>query len=474
MSGPALGDGPLDRRAAADRRPAPSPAEASDGPRLSVVPGTPWRNWGRSVSAEPRFTVRAGSADEVVAAVRFARERGLPVKPIGAGHSFSAAAATNGVRIDLRWLDGVLGSERLPNGNTLVTLGAGTNLYQLPALLSELGVAMQNLGDIDRQTIAGATSTGTHGTGLDFGGIATRIRRATIVTAAGELLRISETEHAELLPAVALAIGSLGVLVEVAIECVPAFGIRAVERREPLEQVLDEWPERAAGSDHFELYTWPYAEWALTKSNTRLASGESVTPLGRAREWFDDAFMANDVYGGLLGLGAAVPAAVPTINRLAARLVSAREFSDASQAVFVSPRTFRFREMEYAVPVEAVPEAVREIRAFIDRKRWRISMPIEVRCAAADELWLSTAHGRATGYIAVHRFAGERLGAYFREVEPILRAHDGRPHWGKMHTRMAADLRPAYPRFDDFLAVRDRLDPDRVFGNEYLRQILGS
>ena len=440
---------------------------------VTVLPGRGWRNWGRSVRAEPRFVARAGSIDEVQAAVRFARERGLPIKPVGAGHSFSPVAATNGVQLDLRWLDGLLGIERLPGGGALVTLGAGTNLYQLPALLGEHGLAMQNLGDIDRQTIAGATSTGTHGTGLGFGGIATQIRGAKLVTADGEVLVVSAVERPELLPAVALAIGSLGILVELTIECVPAFGIAAREGREPVETVLEEWSARIAGSDHFEFYTWPHAELALTKLNTRLTAGEALRPLGRVREWFEDDLLANGLLGGFLRIGAAVPAVVPGMNRLVTRLASDRAFSDDSQAVFVSPRTFRFRELEYSVPVEAVPAAVREVRRLIDARGWRISMPIEVRCAAADELWLSTAHGRTSGYIAVHRFAGERVGEYFREVEAVLRAHDGRPHWGKMHGRTAEDLRPAYPRFDDFLELRNRLDPERVFANGYLRQVLG-
>jgi len=436
--------------------------------------GRRWRNWGRSVRAEPRFLARAGSVDEVQSAVRFARERGLRLRPVGAGHSFSPAAATNGVQLDLAGLDGVLAVERLPDGRALVTLGAGTNLFQLPALLGAHGLAMENLGDIDRQTIAGATSTGTHGTGLGFGGLATQIRGAKLVTADGGLLTVSASEHPELLPAVALAIGSLGVLVEVTIECVPAFGLRAREDREPLTRVLEEWAERTARSDHFEFYTWPHASLTLTKTNTRLEPGAALEPLGAGRAWFEDAFMANSVLGAVLRTGALVPPAVPGLNRLVTTLTSRREFSDESQRVFVAPRTFRFREMEYAVPVEAVPEAVRDLHRMIERGGHRVSMPVEVRCAAADELWLSTAHGRASGYIAVHRFAGEPVGTYFREAEAIFRAHDGRPHWGKMHDRTAEDLRPAYPRFDDFLAVRDRLDPDRVFGNGYLRRVFGS
>lgn len=454
---------------------AASGASAAGQPDLTRLErGRTWRNWGRSVTAHPRFAAAASSVDEVRQAVLFARERGLPVKPIGAGHSFSPIAATGGVQLDIAAIDGVLDIERLDDGGALVTFGAGTNIFQLPSLLAPYGLAMQNLGDIDRQTLAGAISTGTHGTGLRFGGLATRVRGAKLVTADGALLTVSATENADLLPAVALGLGALGILVEVTLELVPAFALRAVERREPLAQVLDEWEARIEDADHFEFYTWPHADGVQTKTNTRLPADAPLEPLSPVKGWVDDVLMSNSLYRGLLGLGAAIPATVPTINRAAAALVAAREFSDHSQAVFTSPRTFRFREMEYAVPVEAIPDVVRAVHRLIDQKGWRISMPIEARAAAADDLWLSTAHGRRTGYVAIHRFASERLGDYFREVEPIFIAHDGRPHWGKMHYRSAASLADAYPRFEDFLAVRDRLDPDRVFSNGYLRQVLGT
>lgn len=185
--------------------------------------GGTWRNWGRSEASMPEFVARASSVDDVVETVRFARDRGLSVKPIGAGHSFTAIGATEGVQLDLSALDGVLAVD-----GTLVTLGAGTNLHQLPALLAPHRLALQNMGDIDRQTISGATSTGTHGTGAAFGGLATTIRAATLVTAAGELLRVSATENAELLPAVALGLGALGVIVELTIETVPTFLLHAL------------------------------------------------------------------------------------------------------------------------------------------------------------------------------------------------------------------------------------------------------
>lgn len=436
---------------------------------MTVLPGRRWRNWGRSVQADPAFVAHASAVEEVAEAVRVARERGLRLRPIGAGHSFSPVAATDGVQLDLSGLDGLLAVD-----GDRVTLGAGTNLYQIPALLAPHGLAMQNLGDIDRQTIAGAISTGTHGTGARFGGIATQVRGAVLVTADGELLRVSETENADLLPAVALSLGALGVLVEVTLQCVPAFVLQAVERPEPIELVLAEWPERIALADHFEFYVWPHTETVLTKTNTRLPAEAARHPLPRLGRWFDDDFMANGVYRVTLNAGRAAPALIPPLNRLSVKLTGDRDFTDTSEAVFTTKRTVRFREQEYAIPVEAIPDAVRAIRALIADRGWRISFPIEVRAAAADELWLSTAHGRDTGYIAVHRYHREPDQGYFGAVEQVLRDVGGRPHWGKMHTRTLADLRPDYPRFDDFRALRDRLDPHRLFTSDHLDRLLGA
>ncbi len=129
--------------------------------------------------------------------------------------------------------------------------------------------------------------------------------------------------------------------------------------------------------------------------------------------------------------------------------------------------------MEYAIPLEAVPDAMREVRALIERRGWRISFPIEVRSAASDDNWLSTAYGRETGYIAVHRYFREDPREYFTAVEEIMRGFGGRPHWGKLHTQTAETLREVYPRFDDFLRVRDELDPERRFANPYLERVLG-
>lgn len=328
--------------------------------------GRPWRNWSGSARAHPVLTATPRSVDEVIAAVQVARDRGLTVKAVGAGHSFTPIAATDGIQLDLAALSGI----RAVDGN-LVTLGAGTPLHRLPALLSPLGLAMPNLGDIDRQTIAGATATGTHGTGLAFGGLATRIRAVTMVTAAGELLTVSDPVR---LPAVALGLGALGLLVDVTLELAPAFALHGLERPMPTAEVLERWPELIRDSDHFEFYVWPHTETSLTKLNTRLPADTVLDPPSGFEQWLTDR-TENQVFTASLGLSTAIPPLVGPLNRLGVRLTGDREYTDRSQAVFTSLRTTRFNEQEYGIPVAAVPDAIHAILDLIRARGWRIRPP---------------------------------------------------------------------------------------------------
>lgn len=428
-----------------------------------------WRNWGRTVRVRPAGYAHPTSVDEVAAVVRAAAASGLPVKAVGAGHSFSAIAEAPGVLVNL---DGIAGVVGVDVESRTVTVGAGTRLRAVPALVAQWGWAMENLGDIDTQSVAGAISTGTHGTGARFGGIATQVAGVTVVDARGEVVRIDEQHSPELLPAVALGLGAFGIVVEVTLRCVEAFDLCAVERPEPLGAVLESLAERAASADHFEFFWFPHTSTALTKVNSRVPAGVGRAPLPAVRRWVDDALLANGVFGVTCAVGRAVPACVPWVNRAAERLTGNRTFSDASDRVFVTRRSVRFTEMEYAIPAERVADAFGEVQQLIRREGWRISFPVEVRFAAADELWLSTAFGRDTAYIAVHRVVGEDPWPYFGAVEQIMRAHGGRPHWGKMHGLEADDLATVYPRFADFCALRDSWDPQGVFLNPYLRRVL--
>lgn len=433
--------------------------------------GATWRNWSRTESVRPLRVERPATAGAVQRAVASAAASGLRIKPVGAGHSFTGIAVAPGVQLDLTDLTGVLDVDV---ATARVTLAAGTRLHELPQLLAPYGLALPNMGDIDRQTIAGATSTGTHGTGLGFGGLATQIVAAKLVTGTGELVTVSETERPELLPAVRLGLGALGVLVEVTLQLVPRFVLHAVEEPEPLEAVLDGWQQRVRAADHFEFYWFPHTATALTKTNSRLPGDAPRAPLKRVPRWIDDELLANGVYRGICALGRIAPGTTPFFARQVDKLTGDRDFADFSPSVFTTNRTVRFREMEYAVPLAAVPDAFREVRSLIERRGWRISFPLEVRAAASDENWLSTAYGRETGYIAVHRYFREDPTEYFSAVEAIMREHGGRPHWGKMHTQTAESLSAVYPRFGDFVRVRDELDPERRFANPYLERVLGA
>jgi FAD-linked oxidoreductase len=432
--------------------------------------GATWHNWARTEKVRPKRVERPTSAEAVQRAVIAAGKAGMRIKAVGAGHSFTGIAVATGVQLDLLDLSGIIAIDEAAGR---VTLAAGTRLHQLPALLAPYGLALANMGDIDRQSVSGATSTGTHGTGSAFGGLATQIVALTLVTGDGSLLRISETENAELLPAARLGLGALGIIVDLTVQCVPAFLLHAVEIAEPLDDIVDGFLERSAAVDHFEFYWFPHTQSALTKTNTRLPTDAARAPLPRFGRWVDDELLANGFYRVTCGLGAAIPPLVPGFSRMAEKLSGRRDFTDLSPNVFVTNRSVKFREMEYAIPLANVPDALREVRALIAKRGWKISFPIEVRSSAADDIWLSTASGRATGYIAVHRYYREDPTEYFTAVEAIMRGFGGRPHWGKMHQQSAETLRSVYPHFDDFVAVRDRLDPERRFANRYLERVLG-
>lgn len=427
-----------------------------------------WRNWGRTQQIRPVEVQRPSGIDDILTVVSAARASGRRVKPVGAGHSFTGIALAPDIQLDLSGMTGLVGVD---SDTDEVTLRAGTHLHEIPGLLAAYGLAMTNLGDVDRQTISGATSTGTHGTGASFGGIATQITAVRLVDGTGQdrTFRLGMPDF----DAVALGLGALGVVTEITLRCVPAFKLRAVERPGTFARSVDGWADNVAGTDHHEFYWFPHTDGTLTKFNTRLPFDTPDAGPSAVRRWVDDELLSNRMFGVLSAFQARVPMTTPTLNKLSAQVLSARQYTAPAHDVLISARTVRFREMEYAVPLAAVPDALREVRAMIDRHGYRVSFPIEVRAAAADHLMLSTASGRETGYIAVHRHIADRPDGYFDDVEQIMVAHEGRPHWGKLHTRDAAYLRSVYPRFDDFLAVRDRLDPDRVFANDYLETVLG-
>jgi FAD-linked oxidoreductase len=425
-----------------------------------------WRNWARTVSASPARVLTPQSVDEVSVAVRQATEDGLTLRAAGSGHSFTPLVATDGVLLRPEGLTGLL----TVDGGT-ATVAAGTTLHDLNVALEGRGLALTNLGDITEQTVAGAIATGTHGTGRESSSLSAQVAGLEVVLADGSVVTCSRSHDPELFEAARLGLGALGIVTAVSLDVVPSFLLHAVEEPRRLDDVLEAFDDLVATNDHVEFFWFPHTDRTLTKRNNRVGPDVAAARLSRLRAWRDDELLSNIVFGLVCRAGRAAPRLVPAINRVSARGWGGREYVDASFRVFASPRRVRFTEQEYAVPRAALVPLLAELRELVDR--FQISFPVEVRVAPADDVLLSAAHGRDTAWVAVHMFERVRCADYFVAVEERALAVGGRPHWGKLHTRDAAWCASELPGFARFCAVRDRVDPDRLFGNDHLRQVLG-
>ena len=426
-----------------------------------------WRNWAGNQVAHPQSIESPRNVGELAEIVAQASARGQKIKAVGSGHSFTSAAATDGRMLRLENLRGISHVDREKNQ---VTVGAGTRLSELNTLLHAEGLALANMGDIAYQTVAGAISTSTHGTGKALTGLAGQVVAMTMVNGNGEIVECSATSHSDVFEAGRVSVGALGVVSQYTLQVVPAFRLRALEQPMRLDDVLENAHDLSATNDHFEFFWIPHTKWALTKRNNR--TDDELQPLPRVRGWVEKTFMENYAFGAVCRVGRARPSLIP---RLATALPSSgsREYVDQSFKIFASPRIVRFYEMEHALPVEAVVPALKEIRAMVDRKGYLLNFPVEVRFTKGDDVALSTAYGRDSAYIAVHVYKGMECEPFFRDVEDILRGYDARPHWGKMHYRDAAELSTLYPKWNDFIALRDRLDPGRTFANAYTDTVFG-
>lgn len=428
-----------------------------------------WTNWGRNLQARPARSVSPTSPDEVAAAVRAAAHEGLTVRAVGAGHSFTPAAVTDGVQLRPDGLTAVRGFDA---SSGEVTVEAGMRLCHLNAYLERAGRSLTNLGDVAEQTVAGAIATGTHGSGRRSASLAEQVKALELVLADGTIVRCSSQERPELFHAARIGLGAFGIVTAVTWRTEPLFLLEADERPMGLEELLGGFDAMVEENDHVDIHWWPHTRQSLVKLNNRVDG--SPRPLSRQRTWIEDELLANGVLGVITAAGQAAPRAIPPLARLTTRALPRRTYCDVAHRVLTSARRVRFIETEWALPRAAVLPALRELSGLIERSGLLVGLPIQIRTAPADDIWLSPAYGRATGYLAAHVPPRVPYGDYFGIVEKLMTSYEGRPHWGKIHTRTAADLSACYPRFADVLAVRDQVDPDRRFANDYLRQVLSS
>lgn len=432
---------------------------------------TTWHNWSRAQTAHPQAFVQPATEAELVGVVRDAAARGLHVKTVGAGHSFTPAAGTDGVLVNL---DNLTGLVHVDKDAMEVTFLAGTRLRDIPGLLRPHGLALANQGDVDPQSLAGALSTSTHGTGVGFTGFAGMVRGLRIVTADGVVHDAGPGDP--LFECGRVSIGALGVLTQVRMAVVDTFILSAVEKAEPLGPVVENFTALAHEVDHLEYYWFPGTSVAHVKRNTRHPLSDRDNVPGSVPRWksvIDDELVSNAAYGAMCRVMSVAPKTTGFFNRVSAGALAQREYADVAHDVFVSKRRVRFNEMEYSVPLADAPEVLAEVHRAIDACGIPVGFPIEVRATAADDVPLSTAKGRESCYIAAHRYHRDDYREFFRVLEPILVAAGGRPHWGKHHNLGFAELSAVHEDLTTVAALRSQVDPDGMFRNPYVDRVFG-
>ena len=425
-------------------------------------------NWSGVESCTPFEYLRPRTTAEVQTAVTIAGKAGRTVRAVGAGHSFTPTVLTDGTMLSLANMNRVLDVDA---SSGLARVEAGITLHDLNQRLAEHGLALENLGDVDVQSIAGATQTGTHGTGARLRNLSASIESLEIVTGDGSVVEVSVESDPDAWRAARVGIGALGIVTAMTLKMVPSFVLHGVDEPSTMTEVLDGMDRLASDNDHFEFYLFPHSERVQTRVNNR--TDQPAMPRSRVAEWLNDIVLLNRAFGLTQGVAKRFPSRIPTMNRFVARAWGKSERFDVSYRIFASTRLVRFVEMEYAIPRASAREAITAVHALASSGRFDVSFPIEVRFVAPDDSLLSPASGRETCYIAVHVYRGMDWEPYFRAVEEVMDTFEGRPHWGKRHFQTAATLAPRYEGFEKFLSVRARFDPERRFANSYLETVLG-
>ena len=429
--------------------------------------GNSWSNWSGSVQFAPAEIAYPENEVQVVSIVKAAAAAGKHVRCVGASHSFTKLIETGDVLLSLDKMSGLVSMDKARN---VAVVWAGTRLKNLGPLLNAEGLGLPNQGDIDVQSVAGAFSTGTHGTGITFGTLSTCILGITLVTASGEILQISAQENADYFNAARVSLGALGVITRYELQLVPAFKLKYVAAKAKLGDVLANLETYKQRNRNFEFYWFPFTQTVQTKEMNETNDEPSKNGFGT---WFNDIVLENGIFWYLSKWSRYVPLLSKTVSKICGAAVSGGSRSAWSHQVFATPRLVRFQEMEYNIPEEHFSTVLKEIAALIEQRNFRVHFPLECRWVAPDDIWLSPANGRKSAYIAAHMYKGMPYKEYFAALEEVFQKYNGRPHWGKMHTQNAASLSKLYPHWDDFQRIRRELDPKGVFMNGYLKGIFG-
>jgi len=425
------------------------------------------QNWAGNVQFKPENYLLPEHPDEIAVYIRRAAAAGKKIRMVGSAHSFSPLIETSDWLLSLDHFQGLTSVS--PESCT-ATAKAGTKLFTLGELLFQKGLAMENLGDIDRQSLAGALTTGTHGSGTGFGILATQVEALSFLDGHGNQHNCSQTQSPELFRAALVSMGLLGVITELKLRLEPAYRLHYTHMKGNLDETLETLENYKRNHRNFEFYWFPHTKSVQLKLVNRT---DGSPRYNGAMRWVNDVLIENAAFGALSRYARRFPSQAMRVSQLCGKLISDGERVDWSHRVFATTRLVPFVEMEYNIPAENFVGAFRDMETAINKHRFAVHFPVECRWAKADDLLLSPANGRDSAYIAVHMYKGMPYKAYFETLETIFKAYGGRPHWGKMNTCTAKDFQKMYPDWHQFLAIREKMDPNRIFMNAYFRQLIG-
>lgn len=425
-----------------------------------------WQNWARNVKCSPQAILYPRNEAEVISIIRQAKAEGQRIRVVGNGHSFSQVNQTEQLMLSLEQMQGLISIDEQKQEASCY---AGTSINRLNKLLFEKGWNIVNLGDIDVQSIAGATATGTHGTGLRFGNVSSQITAFTLVTAEGEILNCSPSENSDIFDAGRVSLGVLGIITRITLKVVPAYKLEYVAKKAKLADTLEKLEEYNASNRNFEFYWFPYTKTVQLKisNETQAAVKDNAT-----MRYINQHVMENGLLSAFCLLGKKVPSSYYALSKLIGWGATSERKINHSHLVYATPRYVRFKEMEYNIPLENFKEAMQRVVEKIHSEHYRVYFPIECRFVKGDDLWLSPSYGRDSAYLAFHVDHRTPHNPYFKDIEAIMMEYDGRPHWGKMHTRQSENLSTTYPMWRTFQQLREQLDPEGLFMTEYMESLM--
>lgn len=422
------------------------------------------KNWAGNLDFHPASVLAPSRTEEAQSIVREHLAQKKSIRMRGSGHSWTGLIATQESFLHLDNMQGVL---TVDAQKKIVTAYAGTKLYRLGEEAFRHRLALPNQGDINKQSLAGALSTGTHGTGITLQSLANQIEAVKLITGNGDVLDLKKDADPELLKALAVSFGSLGLMTELSVKMIDAYKLKVESFPEDMDSSLAHLSQRLKNNRHLEMFYFPVGDWSLVKLMNQTQDQET-----KKGYWdkFNQVIIEDWLYGKLNQFAVATKS-YRSIDALMRKVVGHQVFIDWSHQAFPTERNVRFMEMEYNLPVHKFEEVFSEIKLAIKKNHFQTLFPIEIRFVKGDDLWLSPASGRDSVYFAVHTYITEDWRPYFKEMETIFKRHGGRPHWGKWHSLKDQDFAQIYPKWSEFKKLRHELDPNGTWLNTHLKDI---